>query len=520
MFSTSKYTKFLFLTGIIFFLPIFVNAQTSAPSNQQPSSHNNNASCTVCGSTPQQIEDFISMTTSILDILWTRYSTGILAGEYKVFGPWQAWLYGQALAWDIWSVYKSLVAGTIRNLDQKQSYIRTTSELLGIYTKDIIEDGVIWFAVVAQPWPMVRDYQRLQDVDTILADKISEMWAAGWFSKTLDEATISSIRDVMKAQEGSGKLFTTITIENNVKPSYILRILMSINKKHKNLIVLSKKTSSDSEIDLSKWNEKITIDFNDNYRSNLKETYACARLWSKNKMACSAQFSDFTKRIKNISENFVKNWPKQSREKIETSAKRLKIALQKTTGKTDNDFYKKNKDDYETREAELLSSQWFKKREPWLTGLFSSNIPRSIEKSIKDGSLKAKDISERFKQLWNNIKWLLDTIAVNKRIKGEEKEKKSITDDINIVQPSIAQESKNLYIIANLTTIEEDHAKRLQEQSKASTDDSIDKLADMLSRIRLLNSIIYNPNKKDTIYENIARACELQCTNLWGTCRL
>jgi hypothetical protein len=56
----------------------------------------------------------------------------------------------------------------------------------------------------------------------------------------------------MKAQEGSGKLFTTITIENNVKPSYILRILMSINKKHKNLIVLSKKTSSDSEIDLSK----------------------------------------------------------------------------------------------------------------------------------------------------------------------------------------------------------------------------------------------------------------------------
>jgi hypothetical protein len=83
-----------------------------------------------------------------------------------------------------------------------------------------------------------------------------------------------------------------------------------------------------------------------------------------------------------------------------------------------------------------------------------------------------------------------------------------------IDQPSLAQYSKNQYIVANLSTIEEDHAKRLQEQSKASTDDSIDKLADMLSRIRLLNSLIYNPNKKGTIYENIARACELQCTNL------
>lgn len=534
--STSRYKNIIIMIWVLVLWSFFANAQTNSTSNSEPTWNDESGTCLVCGATPSQIEDFITLAENILWVLWTKYTAGIQAGQYKVFWPWQWGLY-----WSIASdrsnnssIYRNIVNWTLRNIDQKQSYIRTTAVLLGTYTKDTITDGAMWFAVVAQPWPMVRDYQRLLDIETIISDKIYELGIAWWYTRTIDSDSINSIRELFNNEVWWERIFNDVYIQDDMKAKDILQVLRKLNNKHKNLVVLWAETKSNEVEDIKKGNDTVVIDLNPNYRDKLKSDYHCARLWTKGKMQCSKQFSQFKKSIKNITKNFIETGPKASLEKIKVASRRLRTRWQQIAGNTNNDFYKENIKDYEDREAELLSIQWVEKRTtPWLSGLLWGNISRSVINTIQDWKLKIPSIANSIKEWINELKttntWI--NSMIKKDIQGEEKAEntsiwQSITNIWNSIKDFFWTEKKSEItktieknIVSNIINTTIDHEKQLQRQSLASTDDSIDKLTDILITIRFLNTMIYNPWDESTIYENIVRTCELQCSNLWWTCR-
>jgi uncharacterized protein YjgD (DUF1641 family) len=398
---------------------------------------------------------------------------------------------------------------------------------MGMYGRDIITDGALWFAVVAQPWPMVRDYQRLLDVDTMITDKIHELGIAWWYSRTIDGNTIGSIRDFMDNEVGDEKIFEDVTIEDDMKAKDILQVLVKLNKKHKNLIVLSSKANSEWTEDIEK-NSTISIDLNTGYREKLKTDYSCARLWGKGAMKCSKSFSQFKKSIKNITTNFIEKGPKQSLEKIKVASRRLKTRWQQISGKTDNDTYKKNLSDYEQREAELLSIQWVEKRTSnSLTWFLGGNPFRWVLANIEEAKNKAPSIINSIKDGWEKLtSKALQWAKVKQDIKGEGKEwnnSPGIIDNIKsffwLDQKSEVTKKIEKNVVATLTQILQDHDEQIKLQSLASTDDSIEKLSETLLSLRFLNNVIYEPDNQKTMYENIVRTCELQCSNLWWTCR-
>lgn len=528
-------------TIVLSLLPYFVLAQTSAPSNSPSSSldETGSGSCSVCWATPKKVDEFIDFITALLAELPTRYSEWWRAGQYRVNGPWQWWVYGSIMnnTSDSPNVYTSIVAGTLRNLDQTQSTARTTSVLLGIYGRDIVVDGALGLMTTFQPRPIMRDYQRLLDVDTIISDKIYEMGIAGWFDRRLSSETLLEIKALFDKQTGSGQLFNKTVIQDDATIANLLKISMSINKRHKTTVSLWKNIQSGN---ISRWGifdlnfnaeDNIVVYTNDSYRADVQESYACARIWTGKSNMCSSDFKSFSKAIKNIVQSSL-SWGKESINKITTASKRLQTIFSQEKGNNESDEdFQKRMTDFEQRESELLGIQWVKRQWWWLlTGIVWWNVPRSIANLAKPGWGKA--LANSFKRSLEWVKTFVnDTFTrevvslisdtVQKKREDDPWLQEVITkrwEELTNKKQDINQQQLN--IANNLSLLILDHVDQIKSNSIASTDDSRQRLAQTLANIRLLNTLIYNPNSKETIYETLARTCELQCSNLWWTCRL
>ena len=225
------------ILGILCLLSPFFSYWQFAGSINSPSIYStDNKDCTVCGNSPLELEQFIEMTNSILSTLSTRYATQIRAWNYRIYGPWQGGLYGSIINNTSSSpnIYKNIVGGTLRNLDQKQSMLRTTSELLGIYGKDMITDGSLGIVAVSQPRPIVRDYQKLLDIDSMIGDKVFEVGIAWGFYRTLSKDTINEIQSILENHTGEWKLFKQVKLNPKTTTSNILKAMMALNHKYKN----------------------------------------------------------------------------------------------------------------------------------------------------------------------------------------------------------------------------------------------------------------------------------------------
>jgi hypothetical protein len=500
MWSTSQKIKFFSTIFIIiswwFFFAYGQNNETSA--------------CITCWGPSIEITNFINLSNQIIDILPNNSTILAQWAQYHVFGPWQWWVY-DGILWSTnpWSIIENIVAWTLKNFDKRQSYLRATTELLGIYGIDIIKDGWLWFLVTSQPRPIVRDYQLLLDIDTIVGDKVYEIGIAWWYGKKLPDTQLTQIKTLIKNNSGDWKLFmSNPIIDDSLTSTQLLALLLRLNNRFKKILTLWG-TLQDNIITV--WGSaKTTVVLNTAYFSLLQEHYACTRIGTSWK-SCSSSFATFKKNIKNITKTFKEKWPKQSREKIEKASKRLATRALQIWWATEenNNFYKKNIDDYSQREQEILSSQWLTKR-TWLgipSGLLSSNIPRKMINTRSDINWTRqgiKNVSLSGSAYINNLTKNLTSQNLQYLFSGS-------NPDYILNLPHSPQQ---VNIASNLQTIITEHQSALTIQTKNTTSDTQEALSKTLFHIRVINNILYN-----NIKEDIARTCELQCSNLWWTCR-
>jgi len=501
MWSTSQKIKFFVAAMIvIIWWSFFIYGQ------------NTESLCATCGGPSPEITNFINLSNQIIDILPNNSTILAQWAQYNVFGPWQWWVY-DGILWSTnpWSIVENIVAGTLKNFDKRQSYLRATTELLSIYGIDIIKDGWLWFLVTAQPRPIVRDYQLLLDIDTIVGDKLYEIGIAGWYGKKLPDEQFIQITTLIKNNSGEWKLFeSNPTIEDALTSTQSLALLLRINNRFKKILTLWG-TLQDNTITV--WGSaKTEVKLNIEYFSLLQKHYDCTRIGTSWK-SCSSSFATFKKNIKNITDTFKTKWPKQSREKIEKASKRLATRALQITNQTDWDFYKNNIDDYTQREQEILSSQWLTKRTWWLLWW---NMLRQIVNTWRDIKSWIDNLITKKKEKKKNSSQNNTDIS-NTNTQSEDKQKINIKS-LDISNPDyilyLPASPQQVNIASNLDNIITEHQSALTIQLNNTTSDTQEALSKTLFHIRVINTILYN-----NIKEDIARTCELQCSNLWWTCR-
>lgn len=242
-----------------------------------------------------------------------------------------------------------------------------------------------------------------------------------------------------------------------------------------------------------------------------------------------------TSRITDITTWFVESGPKNARETIKRSLTRLKTLWQDIAWKEEN-ISDTNRADYDARQSELLGAMGLKKHIALGTGWlnFSASLPRDFQ-----------DMKQIVKDSLNNISSYRNALDANKNnsIKRNTSNADDIVNQIYQMDSRWIQANnepgmiwsilsrlgwdnntatlsqRQTAILSSLQEIESYHYTAMNEQAIASTDDSQNLLANLLSTIRYIKENIYNPISKTSIYENIARICETQCKNLWWICR-
>lgn len=489
-------------------IPSYSFAQEKNPED------NNKIPCATCSGPSPEVTQFITLSHQIIDALPKKTPIEANGAEYHVFGPRQGWIYNGILQ-DLspWSILGNIVAGTLKNLDKRQSYLKATTELIGIYGIDIIKDSGLGFFVSAQQWPLIRDYQLLLDVDTLVGDKIYDIWVIWWYGKQLSNEQLNTIRTIIFNNSWEGKIFASNpTINDETTATQILSLIVRTNNRMKKVLTLGGQMRDPS---ITLWaNKTIKISLNNIYFESLRKSYQCTKITAQ---ACKSDMKDFVKHINNITKAFADNGPKKARDKIEQASKRLMVRSLQVIGQTDSQFFKNNIDDYTAREQELLSAQWLKKRSGRDILLGSISINGKSWKDLWDTvSRKTINIRSGSKTFYNKT---VDTIdkgrnSTKNTIKWIFANKSSSTTTENNNKKDQILHNQRETIATGLDNLIHDHQETRTKALQMVSIDSQKAITQTLLLIRTLNDML-----KNNIQQNLTRTCELQCSNLWGTCR-
>ena len=484
MFSTRWKKKILVIIITISSLWSFSYAEETPP-------------CITCSSMAPELQSYISFANQIIDAIEDKKDLMSRWSTYNVFWPWQWGNYNGILVDKNPSgIIQSIVLWTLKNLDKRQSQLRATTEILSIYTMDIVLDGALWFLVASQPWPIMRDFQYLLDIDTLISDKIYDLWAMGVQGKQLTTQERATIIGIIESNSGPWKLLEDdYNLDPALNTTEVLRLLLRINTRNKKALTLST-TDKDNTIKVG----KSTFTLSEKNFLNLVENYRCVRILNTN--SCWWSFANFKKSIDNITKSFIETWPKQSRDRINTAYKKLlsrgKIIMNK-------DIDEKQLKEYLIREHELISSRGdgasLVKRSWWwiLTGLVQVNIPREIWETWKEiitswgiaGNARTttKKIIKKENMPENNL---------------TNKQEKSLAYPLTTPQSVISDELKEVM---------RQHQEASLQQLKVNTQDSQDQLQKIAYRLRIINDVL-----STSIKDDLTRTCNLQCSNLWWVC--
>lgn len=454
--------------------------------------------CITCSTMAPELQEYINFANQMVDALDTKTDIMSNGTSYNVFGPWQWWTYnGMLVDKNPSGLIQSIVLWTLKNLDRRQSQMRWTIEVLSIYTTDIIKDGSLWFLVASQPWPIMRDFQYLLDIDTMISDKIYDLGVMGMQWKQLTTQERNAIIQLLENNTWEGKLFASeAVLSTSLSSTDILRLLLRINNRNKKTLTLST-TGIDNTVTAN----NSTLTLSDKHFIDMVNNYKCVRIGEKTK-SCGWSWKDFKKSIDTITKSFIETGPKQSWEKINKAYKRL-ITRGKIIMGPEN-INQQNLQDYLNREHELITSRWdgqtlTKRSGRWiLTWAISSNIPRQITSS-------RKNILNGSKEVGNIRKGIKNTVTPTSTPSNLTKDQKEAL----ALPPSTSQAITSLA----LSNVIIEHQNMKQQQLYVATSESQEALSKITYRIRIINDLLDN-----TIKDDLTRTCNLQCSNLWGVC--
>lgn len=467
-------------------------------------------SCTTCGSTAKALQDYIDMTTTIMSAIQTQWWQVSDLGRYTV--PGLFWGGILSLEEEQRDVISRSAESAARNINQKIQTTMATTTILFTNTWDIVRDNAMWFGILVQNEPIVRDWAKIQRLGSVMQDKIYELalWAAR--QEYITPADRTQIESAI-AQYKQQWLIDVFVIESNATYANLLFVLQKANRARETFMIYNATDQLTRTINGE--NSAVYLRFNAATIDTVSTQYKCARFGDQ----CASNLKQFVTDIKSIGTENIQA-AKTAGKDVVDAGKKLAGALQVFGKQTANFFRKKDKKRAFTekeqaalsRQDQLLRTVYgsdFKRMQGWVLASVRANVDTSAYEAIKEGIQWTAQIIKDASIKTNDVTWL------DKKSQQRADVQKIAAWTRSVILPDTL---KNL-LTETMVTV---HASAVEQVSFATSIQPhnvvvyVPLLAEQLDRLR---DLIWTKDTKGMIVNNLGTACELQCSNAGWTCR-
>ncbi len=447
------------------------------------------AECGACTTTLTHVDNYISMTEELISTLQTfaikqssvlkkSWQTLVTNGANQINTNND----GRFVETDVNRQVQSIV-DTLNTKAQSAATSVYTVWLIGFETAAL--DSWKNIMVMTSSPSLMRDWQKLDRAWQLVANTMLDLWNAGvfirlWFKEWRDQR-IEEILVRYSSMESAPITYKAWSVKN-YQPISILQWLWRMNQSLKTTLAIWDRLVDDTNN--SFLNKNVT--FSQSMKENISIYYNCIRgvPWS---FTCSRTWQ----RAKDNLNATRKN----SKSEVKNATETIKNALKRLSGFRSSNAALRNS--FKERSNELLRSeygwQWVRNNE-WKPIIQSS---RDARKNLK------ADINALWPLAWFNLKqekkqWLPQAIW-----------------DLATARENW-KSSNNLYS-AFATTRQ--LAKQNRNESTYTDVSPITKALPQITEKIIMSKAVVEWQDKNSLVNNLWKACDLQCTNVWGKCR-
>lgn len=469
------------------------------------------SSCTTCWSTAKALQDYIDMTTAIMSAIQTQWWEVSDLGAYSV-----PWLFG----WGVLSLEEEQrdaitrwLDATARNINQKVQATLATTTILFTNVWDISRDNAMWLGILVQNEPIVRDWAKLQRLWSVMQDKIYELalWAARQDSITAADYT--QIESTI-AQYKQQWLMSGFVIEPTATYANLLFVLQKANRARETFIIYN--ATDQLKRTITAGEDAVYVKFNDTTIDLVAIQYNCARFGDQ----CASNLKQFVTDIKSIGTENIQA-AKTAGKDVVDAGKKLAGALQVFGKQTANFFRKKDKKKAFTeaersglsRQDQLLRTVYgsdFKRMKWWVLASVRANVDTSAYEAIRDS---IQQVTTQVKK--DNATIQTQDVLSFKDVRSQKATIEAIKASTKALQlPDILKE----FLTETMVTVHANAVDHISFATAVQPHDVVVYVPLLAAQLDILRDLIGTKDTKGMIVHNLGTACELQCTNAWGTC--
>ena len=463
--------------------------------------------CTTCGSTAQAMQVYFDMTTKVMSAIQTLGGQWPSVGRYTV--PW-------LFQWGVVNIPEEendLITrnsqAIARNISQKMEATAAVATILFTDARDIGRDSLMWITILAQNQAIVRDRSKLQNMGSVLQDKIYELSLGAARQSPItpwDAPQIQSILD----QYRQSWLVSSYAIQPDTTYANILFVFQRMNRSFERFLAWN--TISQFAWWYQAWSFEVYFDM-DTIRQ-MKEDYACARFWDQ----CAGNLKQFVTDIKAVSSENVQA-VKTAGKDVTDASKKLAQAVSAFWKQTANFFRKKEKQKAFTEKE----AQWLSREQQLLRTVYGSDFKKMQNKQwvwlwdVKAGIVGLKQAVENHKQAKAAKK--LETKDINKKTQESSKSQSNKENTTGVILTSISlPQTVSTILSQTMQDAYEDTKIAVQSANVVEPTEVMVYIPLLAYQLQTLRDLIGTKDTKGMLVSNLGTACELQCSNAGGSC--
>lgn len=469
------------------------------------------SSCNTCGSTAKALQDYLDMTTAIMSAIQTQWWEVSDLGTYSV--PWLFWWGVLSLEQEQRDAMTRWADATVRNINQKVQATLATTTILFTNVWDVTRDNAMWFGILVQNEPIVRDWTKLQRLWSVMQDKIYELSLGAAWLKRITAADRTQIESTIEEYTQQW-LLNAFILEPTATYANLLFVLQKANRARETFIIYNATEQLDRVITAD--GDAVYLKFNKATLNTVATQYTCARFWDQ----CASNLKQFVTDIKSIGTENIQA-AKTAGKDVVDAGKKLAWALKVFGKQTANFFRKKDKKKAFTeeeraalsRQDQLLRTIYgsdFKRMQWWVLASIRANVDTSAYEAIKSS---IQQITTQVKN--NNTTIQTQDITSLKNARSQK-------DAIEAISKSLAgislPDTLKTVLTETMVTVHENAVEHISFATAVQPHNVVVFVPLLAAQLDTLRDLIGTKDTKGMIAHNLGTACELQCTNAWGTC--
>lgn len=377
------------------------------------------------------------------------------------------------------------------------------------------KDFMLWFTILFKNKVFFRDYKTLLDIDTLVNDKKYELWLGWWFIDTLNKKNLDQYQKILDKYGPEGEwLFNRATLGPNVSYRQIVLLVMNINSALKTFVTLNttQQFYSDFTYGGAKDIPDITLYFAKEKIEDMDKKYVCARGLTQCDGSLRSSLTNFQK-IWDIFTNGGKDFmkvlsdAKKKFQKRQFNQEEIKAWLKNTYWLNANEIESWGLLGFKNYRSMIVNA-WTSIKNLWTdlkNEIKQDNTRVAAWSALSTFSFKKIAILRNLKNQFKDLPWMSNAESdvlswvINRYIDPLPDKNtifaKTLTDSSLAVIVD-AQKDMELVLIANVT-------------------DVTNRFGSMFSTIQgLIDDSIWRKGTKDSLVDNLWKACEAQCSNI------